>query len=99
MFPWRISNDIISCTDRMYRDEKKYRSHGNKIKQRGIDFGVETVDVRSWRRSPRHFSRKDLIGFEERVDDVSLVDGVFDGTFGEEGEEDVVMGEGLEEDA
>ncbi|GKB39339.1 hypothetical protein Tco_0884281 [Tanacetum coccineum] len=30
-----------------------------------------------------------------KVDDVSLVDGVFDGAFGREGEEDVVMGEGV----
>ncbi|GKC97198.1 hypothetical protein Tco_1167473, partial [Tanacetum coccineum] len=30
-----------------------------------------------------------------KVDDVSLVDGVFDGAFGREGEEDVVMGEGM----
>nr|GEX30741.1 hypothetical protein [Tanacetum cinerariifolium] len=29
------------------------------------------------------------------VDDVSLVDGVFDGAFGEDEEEDVVMGEGV----
>ncbi|GJW62708.1 hypothetical protein Tco_0112043 [Tanacetum coccineum] len=30
-----------------------------------------------------------------KLDDVSLVDGVFDGAFGGEGEEDVVMGEGV----
>ncbi|GKA10649.1 hypothetical protein Tco_0690082, partial [Tanacetum coccineum] len=30
-----------------------------------------------------------------KVDDVSLVDGVFDGAFGGDGEEDFVMGEGL----
>ncbi|GJR67723.1 hypothetical protein Tco_0013788 [Tanacetum coccineum] len=30
-----------------------------------------------------------------KVDEVSLVDGVFDGAFGGEGEEDVVMGEGV----
>nr|GEV07120.1 hypothetical protein [Tanacetum cinerariifolium]GEV19841.1 hypothetical protein [Tanacetum cinerariifolium] len=30
-----------------------------------------------------------------KVDDVSLMDGVFDGVFGEEGEEDVLMGEGV----
>nr|GEW45159.1 hypothetical protein [Tanacetum cinerariifolium] len=30
-----------------------------------------------------------------KADDVSLVDGVFDGSFGGEGEEDVVMGEGV----
>ncbi|GJS08109.1 hypothetical protein Tco_0364905 [Tanacetum coccineum] len=30
-----------------------------------------------------------------KVDDVSLVNGVFDGTFGGEGKEDVVMGEGV----
>ncbi|GJZ74048.1 hypothetical protein Tco_0638194 [Tanacetum coccineum] len=32
---------------------------------------------------------------EERVDDVSLVDGVFNGAFGGDGEEDFVMGEGV----
>ncbi|GJR05767.1 hypothetical protein Tco_0528751 [Tanacetum coccineum] len=37
----------------------------------------------------RHF------GVVPKVDDVSLVDGVFDGAFGGEGEEDVVMGEGV----
>ncbi|GKA54261.1 hypothetical protein Tco_0753210 [Tanacetum coccineum] len=41
----------------------------------------------------------DGIGFEGRgvpkVDDVSLVDGVFDGAFGGDGEEDVLMGEGV----
>ncbi|GKF42264.1 hypothetical protein Tco_0125606 [Tanacetum coccineum] len=30
---------------------------------------------------------------EEKVDDVSLVDGVFDGAFGGDGEEDFVVGE------
>ncbi|GKD47575.1 hypothetical protein Tco_1276551 [Tanacetum coccineum] len=30
-----------------------------------------------------------------KVDDVSLVDGVFDGAFGGDGEEDFVMGEGV----
>ncbi|GJZ85550.1 hypothetical protein Tco_0650889 [Tanacetum coccineum] len=30
-----------------------------------------------------------------KVDDVSLVDGVFDGAFGEDGEEDFVMGESV----
>ncbi|GJU68160.1 hypothetical protein Tco_1254419 [Tanacetum coccineum] len=30
-----------------------------------------------------------------KVDDVSLVNGVFDGAFGGDGEEDVVMGEGV----
>ncbi|GJS01333.1 hypothetical protein Tco_0317841 [Tanacetum coccineum] len=30
-----------------------------------------------------------------KVDDVSLVDGVFDSAFGGDGEEDVVMGEGV----
>nr|GEU83863.1 retrovirus-related Pol polyprotein from transposon TNT 1-94 [Tanacetum cinerariifolium] len=34
-----------------------------------------------------------------KVDDGSLVDRVFNGAFGEDGEEDVVMGEGLEEEA
>ncbi|GJY90456.1 hypothetical protein Tco_0505652 [Tanacetum coccineum] len=32
---------------------------------------------------------------EEMVDDVSLVDGVFDDAFGGDGEEDFVMGEGV----
>ncbi|GJU12912.1 hypothetical protein Tco_1135308 [Tanacetum coccineum] len=34
-------------------------------------------------------------GCVPKVEDVSLVDGVFDGAFGGEGEEDVVMGEGV----
>nr|GEW64387.1 hypothetical protein [Tanacetum cinerariifolium] len=33
------------------------------------------------------------------VEEVSLVDGVFDGAFSGEGEEEVVMREGLEEEA
>ncbi|GKD95732.1 hypothetical protein Tco_1379629 [Tanacetum coccineum] len=50
----------------------------------------------------RRYSRKDDFGVEvdvrvlevvPKVDDVSLVDGVFDGAFSGEGEEDVVMGE------
>ncbi|GJW33749.1 hypothetical protein Tco_0053781 [Tanacetum coccineum] len=32
---------------------------------------------------------------EEKVNDVSLVNGVFDGAFGGDGEEDFVMGEGV----
>ncbi|GKE35844.1 hypothetical protein Tco_1455166 [Tanacetum coccineum] len=32
---------------------------------------------------------------DERVDDVSLVDGVFDGAFGGDREDDFVMGEGV----
>ncbi|GKC83841.1 hypothetical protein Tco_1139558, partial [Tanacetum coccineum] len=39
-------------------------------------------------------SRRDWM-VEDRVDDVSLVDGVFDGAFGGDGEEDFVMGEGV----
>ncbi|GKE70990.1 hypothetical protein Tco_1529062, partial [Tanacetum coccineum] len=31
-----------------------------------------------------------------KVDDVSLVDGVFDGAFGRDREEDVVIGEGVD---
>ncbi|GJS87420.1 hypothetical protein Tco_0770056 [Tanacetum coccineum] len=36
-------------------------------------------------------------GYQElpKVDDVSLVDGVFDGAFGRDGDEDVVIGEGV----
>ncbi|GKD39970.1 hypothetical protein Tco_1260177 [Tanacetum coccineum] len=48
-----------------------------------------------------HFLMDD-VGFDSneeevvpKVDDVSLVDGVFDGAFGGDGEEDFVMGEGL----
>ncbi|GJY49773.1 hypothetical protein Tco_0439729 [Tanacetum coccineum] len=47
------------------------------------DFGVE-VDVR--------VLEEEVV---PKVDDVSLVDGVFDGAFGGDGEEDVVMGEGV----
>ncbi|GKD58188.1 hypothetical protein Tco_1295697 [Tanacetum coccineum] len=52
--------------------------------------------VRQWRRY------EDTQGFDSnkeevvpKVDDVSLVDGVFDGAFGGDGEEDFVMGEGV----
>ncbi|GJS81669.1 hypothetical protein Tco_1306840 [Tanacetum coccineum] len=44
------------------------------------------------------WSRSGYEGLREvvpKVDDVSLVDRVFDAAFGGEGEEDVVMGEGL----
>nr|GEW30179.1 hypothetical protein [Tanacetum cinerariifolium] len=46
------------------------------------------------------YPRRDDFGVEVdvrvlEVDDLSLVDGVFDGAFGGEGEEDVVMGEGV----
>ncbi|GJZ15328.1 hypothetical protein Tco_0551005 [Tanacetum coccineum] len=34
-----------------------------------------------------------------KVDDVSLVDGVFNGAFGGDGEEDFVMGEGVRDEA
>ncbi|GKC63550.1 hypothetical protein Tco_1096148 [Tanacetum coccineum] len=47
------------------------------------DFGVE-VDVK--------VMEEEVV---PKVDEVSLVDGVFDGAFGGEGEEDVVMGEGV----
>nr|GEX19144.1 hypothetical protein [Tanacetum cinerariifolium] len=36
-----------------------------------------------------------VIGEVPKVDDVSLVDGVFDGAFGGDGEEGLVMGEGV----
>ncbi|GKA68429.1 hypothetical protein Tco_0768346 [Tanacetum coccineum] len=57
--------------------------------ERKDDFGVE-VGVRV------------LEGFDSneeevvaKVDDVSLVDGVFDDAFGGDGQEDIVMGEGV----
>ncbi|GJS85753.1 hypothetical protein Tco_0752294 [Tanacetum coccineum] len=49
--------------------------------ERRGDFGVE-VDVR-------------VLEVVPKVDDVSLVDGVFNGAFGGKGEEDVVMGVGV----
>ncbi|GJQ91912.1 hypothetical protein Tco_0003051 [Tanacetum coccineum] len=51
--------------------------------ERKDDFGVE-VDVR--------VLEEEVVS---KVDDVSLVDGVFDGAFSGDGEEDVVMGEGV----
>ncbi|GKC03660.1 hypothetical protein Tco_0995270, partial [Tanacetum coccineum] len=33
-----------------------------------------------------------------KVDDVSLVDGVFDGAFGGDGDEDFVIGKGLDDE-
>ncbi|GJZ94702.1 hypothetical protein Tco_0666905, partial [Tanacetum coccineum] len=47
------------------------------------DFGVE-VDVR--------VLEEEVV---PKVDDVSLVDGVFDDAFSGEGEEDIIMGEGV----
>ncbi|GJQ91130.1 hypothetical protein Tco_0002269 [Tanacetum coccineum] len=64
---------------KVYRERKKT---GKIRAKRRDDFGVK-VDVR-------------VLGeVVPKVDDVSLVDEVFDGAFGGEGEEDVVMGEGV----
>ncbi|GJR28603.1 hypothetical protein Tco_1104835 [Tanacetum coccineum] len=65
------------------RDEKKRLDHLKQDQTMRNDFGVE-VDV--------EVSEEEVV---PKVDEVSLVDGVFDGAFGEEGEEDVVMGEGV----
>ncbi|GKB16160.1 hypothetical protein Tco_0850083 [Tanacetum coccineum] len=51
--------------------------------RRRTDFGVE-VDVR--------VLEEEVV---PKVDDVSLVDGVFDDAFSGEGEEDVIIGEGV----
>ncbi|GJY95135.1 hypothetical protein Tco_0511496 [Tanacetum coccineum] len=69
---------------KVFRERKKT---GKIRSKRRDDFGVE-VDVR--------VLEEEVV---PKVDDVSLVDGVFDGAFSREGEEDVVMGEGgFEED-
>ncbi|GJZ32635.1 hypothetical protein Tco_0578071 [Tanacetum coccineum] len=65
---------------KVFRERKKT---GKIRAKRRDDFGVE-VDVR--------VLEEEVV---PKVDNVSLVDGVFDGAFGGEGEEDVVMGEGV----
>ncbi|GKC00267.1 hypothetical protein Tco_0986403 [Tanacetum coccineum] len=47
---------------------------------------------RSW-RNIYDIIKKGMV--EEKVDDVFFIDGVFDGAFGGDGEEDFVMGEGM----
>ncbi|GKC35087.1 hypothetical protein Tco_1047471, partial [Tanacetum coccineum] len=54
-----------------------------RLRLRKDDFGVE-VDVRVLEE-----------GVVPNVEEVSLVDGVFDGAFGGDGEEEVVIGEGV----
>ncbi|GJW00235.1 hypothetical protein Tco_1555486 [Tanacetum coccineum] len=74
------------------RDEKKRLDHfetrSNNVSDQEIS-GCEGLGGASIT-----FQEKDWM-VEERVDYVSLVDEVFDGAFGGEGEEDVVIGEGV----
>ncbi|GJY00722.1 hypothetical protein Tco_0358874 [Tanacetum coccineum] len=65
------------------KDFRKRKKAGKIRAKRRDDFGVE-VDVK--------VLEEEVV---PKVDEVSLVDGVFDGAFGGEGEEDVVMGEGV----
>ncbi|GJZ11542.1 hypothetical protein Tco_0546301 [Tanacetum coccineum] len=65
---------------KVFRERKKT---GKIRAKRKDDFGVE-VDVRVLEE-----------GVVPNVEEVSLVDGVFDGAFGGDGEEEVVMGEGM----
>nr|GEV88253.1 hybrid signal transduction histidine kinase M [Tanacetum cinerariifolium] len=67
----------------------KIRSMVDRLKNLGCDGVSLEVEGEDW-------------GFDSneeevvpKVDDVSLVDGVFDGAFGGDGEKDVVMGEGV----
>nr|GEX18647.1 retrovirus-related Pol polyprotein from transposon TNT 1-94 [Tanacetum cinerariifolium] len=84
-----ISNGSVSFTDGASSDDtlqSRAESHIKRtlgrLKDTGKDdFGVE-VDMR--------VLEEEIV---PKVDDVSLVDGVFDGAFGRDGEEDVVMGE------
>ncbi|GJV57071.1 hypothetical protein Tco_1458076, partial [Tanacetum coccineum] len=55
----------------------------------GDDFGMDW-GLRVLKEHSMIFSRKDWM-----VDSVSFIDGVFDGAFGGDGEEDVVIGEGV----
>ncbi|GKB47579.1 hypothetical protein Tco_0898332 [Tanacetum coccineum] len=67
----------FSKRKKVFKERKKT---GKIHAKRKDDFGVE-VDVR--------VLEEEVV---PKVDDVSLVDGVFDGAFGGDGEEDVVMG-------
>ncbi|GKA08916.1 hypothetical protein Tco_0688247 [Tanacetum coccineum] len=61
------------------------------------DFEVE-LDLRVLEEHPTcHQEKGDEV--VPKVDDVSLVDGVFDGAFGGDGDEDFFIGEGLDEEA
>nr|GEW46253.1 hypothetical protein [Tanacetum cinerariifolium] len=65
---------------KVFRERKKA---GKIHAKRRDDFGVE-VDVR--------VLEEEVV---PNVEEVSLVDGVFNGAFGGDGEEEVVMGEGV----
>ncbi|GKD06416.1 hypothetical protein Tco_1181390 [Tanacetum coccineum] len=53
---------------------------------------IEDVLRMRWRRWGNGKNKEEVV---PKVDDVSLVDGVFDGAFDGDGEEDFVMGEGV----
>ncbi|GJT95803.1 hypothetical protein Tco_1091321 [Tanacetum coccineum] len=81
-----LKHDQTMLVIKRFSERKKVleRKKTGKIRaKRRDDFRVE-VDVR--------VLEEEVV---PKVDDVSLVDGFFDGAFGGEGEEDVVMGEGV----
>ncbi|GJR09433.1 hypothetical protein Tco_0792085 [Tanacetum coccineum] len=68
--------------DRSYENcllQNKVRGEGVSLEVGGEDYGFDS-------------NEEEVV---PKVDDVSLVDGVFDSAFGGEGQEDVVMGEGV----
>ncbi|GJZ52010.1 hypothetical protein Tco_0606525 [Tanacetum coccineum] len=72
---------VIKRSSERKKVSRERKKTGKIRAKRRDDVGVE-VDVKVLQVVPK-------------VDDVSLVDGVFDGAFGGEGKEDVVMGEGV----
>ncbi|GJS01395.1 reverse transcriptase domain-containing protein [Tanacetum coccineum] len=91
--------------------ERRFRERGQKKSCKEVYFAVNSVVsiARNSQRSAgggpggqggdgkamakvRRYSRKEVV---PKVDDVSLVDRVFDGAFGGDGDEDFVMGEGV----
>ncbi|GJU74810.1 hypothetical protein Tco_1266215 [Tanacetum coccineum] len=74
---------VIKRSSERKKVSRERKKTGKIRAKRRDDFGVE-VDVR--------VLEEEVV---PKVDDVSLVDEVFDGAFGGEGEKDVVMGEGV----
>ncbi|GJW29842.1 putative reverse transcriptase domain-containing protein [Tanacetum coccineum] len=67
-------------TKKVFRERKKSEKiHAKRKYDFGVELGLRAVE-------------EEVV---PKVDDVSLVDGVFDGEFGGDGEKDVVMGEGV----
>ncbi|GKC31795.1 hypothetical protein Tco_1039089 [Tanacetum coccineum] len=78
-----LKQDQTMLVIKIFSERKKTRKIRAKRQVNQDEFGVE-VGVR--------VLEEEVV---PKVDDVSLVDGVFDGAFGRDGEEDVVMREGV----